>query len=147
MISISKIESEEGFSLVELMMTVAIIGILTAMAVPRFLMLQGRARQAEAKTNLVQIYTLELAYFAARDTYASSIGDLGLSLTAGRSRYNYRIRMCATEAFLAEAEAKTLDSIVPNCTWNDVWWIDQTKSLESVNDCAANKKNIYYSCN
>ena len=43
---------QSGFSLIDLMITVAIIGVLTAIAVPSFLRYQMRARSTEAATNL-----------------------------------------------------------------------------------------------
>ena len=48
-----------GFSLLELMVVVAILGVLATVAVPRFNIFRSRARQAEAKTNLGMIFTLQ----------------------------------------------------------------------------------------
>ena len=50
-------KSEKGFTLIELMIVVAIIGILTAIAVPNFTRFQAKARQSEAKVNLKALYT------------------------------------------------------------------------------------------
>jgi type IV pilus assembly protein PilA len=46
-----------GFTLIELMIVVAIIGILASIAVPSFLRLQARARQSEVATNLKSLFT------------------------------------------------------------------------------------------
>jgi len=46
-----------GFTLIELMIVVAIIGILASIAIPSFLRLQARARQSEAATNLKSLFT------------------------------------------------------------------------------------------
>ena len=63
---------QSGFSLVELMVVVAIIGVLASLAVPRFKTFQAKARQAEAKTNLAHLYTLQQSFHADYDTYAGS---------------------------------------------------------------------------
>jgi type IV pilus assembly protein PilA len=50
----------QGFYLIELMIVVAIIGILAAIAIPNFLQYQMKSRQSEAKTNLQAIKTLSV---------------------------------------------------------------------------------------
>ena len=68
-----------GFSLVELMAVVAIIGILAAVAVPNYQVQQGRARQAEAKINLTAIYSAESSYSVEAGVYTSCLPDIGYS--------------------------------------------------------------------
>ncbi len=64
-------KDRQGFTLVELMIVVAIIGLLAAIAIPNFLKYQAKAKQGEAKVNLKGIYTAELSYLAESDAYAS----------------------------------------------------------------------------
>ena len=61
-----------GFTLIELMIVVAIIGILAAIAIPNFLRFQLKAKSSEAKTNLAAIRTAEESYFAEYGLYVSS---------------------------------------------------------------------------
>lgn len=62
---------KDGFSLVELMIVVAIIGILAALAIPRFQSFQSKSRQAEARSNLAHIYTLQVSYNGDNDTFSN----------------------------------------------------------------------------
>jgi prepilin-type N-terminal cleavage/methylation domain-containing protein len=58
-----------GFSLVELMIVVAIIGILAAIAIPNFTAMQYKAKRSEVPTNVDGIRTSEIAYEASHDAF------------------------------------------------------------------------------
>jgi len=61
-----------GFTLIELMIVVAIIGILAAIAIPNFLRFQLKAKSSEGKTNLAAIRTAEESYYAEFGLYVSA---------------------------------------------------------------------------
>ena len=67
------LRSKKGFTLVELMIVVAIIGILAAIAIPNFLNFRMKAKTAEAKSNLGAIRSTEVAYFAENDAFIWNI--------------------------------------------------------------------------
>ena len=75
---LKQLKGQKGFTLIELMIVVAIIGILAAIAIPNFLTYQLKSRQAEAKTNLQAIKTSEIAFQAERGCY------IGVAVEAGQ---------------------------------------------------------------
>ena len=90
--------NRKGFTLIELMIVVVIIGILAALAVPRFTGASGKAKKAEAKTILKQIYQLERAYFLEHDAYigapntaALAATNLGFEDPGADARYDYSV--------------------------------------------------------
>ena len=80
-----QLKGQKGFTLIELMIVVAIIGILAAIAIPNFLTYQMKSRQAEAKTNLQAIKTSEVAFQAERGCYIG-IGQEGVVAPAAGAK-------------------------------------------------------------
>ena len=77
-----KLANRKGFTLVELMIVVAIIGILAAIAIPNFLNFRLKAKASEAKSNLGAIRSTEVAYFAEWSVW---VGNQGFTPVGGRS--------------------------------------------------------------
>jgi len=82
------LRNNKGFSLVELMVVVAIIGILAAIAVPNYQKFTAKSKQTEAKSNLSAIYSAERAFFAEWQTYNGGFGVVGYQ-PSGTLRYNH----------------------------------------------------------
>jgi len=64
-----RIKRNQGFTLIELMIVVAIIGILAAIAIPNFIRFQLRSKAGEGKLNLTAIRVAEASYFGEYGTY------------------------------------------------------------------------------
>ena len=84
-----QVKGQKGFTLIELMIVVAIIGILAAIAIPNFLAYQARSRQSEARTNLGAIFVSEVAFFGENNRY-SEFATIGFTLAGTGNRYTYR---------------------------------------------------------
>jgi len=72
----------KGFTLVELMIVVAIIGILAAIAIPNFMKYQLRAKYSEIPTNIKSFYTSQKALIQAERTIAAAFGGDGVTTGA-----------------------------------------------------------------
>ena len=68
---------ESGFTLVELMIVVAIIGVLSAVAVPNFKKYQAKAKTSEAKVQLAAAYTAEQAFYGDFGIYSVCLEYMG----------------------------------------------------------------------
>jgi type IV pilus assembly protein PilA len=93
---LSMLKGKKGFTLIELMIVVAIIGILAAIAIPNFLKFQAKSKQSEAKSNLGAIFTGELAYFGEQNMYGG-FSQINWS-PSGTPRYHYTLTGWADNA-------------------------------------------------
>jgi len=82
-------KGKKGFTLIELMIVVAIIGILAAIAIPNFLKFQAKSKMSEAKTNLGAIYTGQLSFFGEQNSYGS-FDSINWS-PSGTPRYHFSL--------------------------------------------------------
>lgn len=88
-------KGQKGFTLIELMIVVAIIGILAAIAIPNFLRYQAKSRQAEAKTNLGGVFVAQTSYYGEQSRYGD-FAQIGYALAGAGNRYTYRSGLATT---------------------------------------------------
>ncbi|MFC1889974.1 type IV pilin protein [Thermodesulfobacteriota bacterium] len=96
----------KGFTLIELMIVVAIIGILAAIAIPNFLNMRKKSMSSEAKSNLGDLRTMEEAYHVEYGVYAAATASLDYSQPDG-ARYTYSIGAAGTDDCTLQATGKT----------------------------------------
>ena len=100
-----------GFTLIELMIVVVILGLLAALAIPRYFEAVKKSKIAEAKTILKQIWKCDQVYYQEFGFYHGEAVDIGEGLpgmdfdkVSGRPRFVYSIAMTgAIPTYVAEA--------------------------------------------
>ena len=152
-------KKKKGFTLIELMIVVAIIGILAAIAIPNFLKFQAKAKQSECKSNLGAIYTAQVSYFGEFNTYGGKgkIGTIPLNAfqlinwePSGQNRYRYvchtgdidakpQNTTCAARAIVTEQGGWTAccHSNIDSDDFCDTWCINDDKELKNVDNSGA----------
>jgi type IV pilus assembly protein PilA len=136
--------SQKGFTLIELMIVVVIIGILAALAIPRFMRATTKSKQSEAKNILKQIYAMERAYRQEYDVYwgqgvvasaaaQTALGRIGVDIMS-TARYTYTITTADASNLLVTAVSGVLDDDATV----DSWTMDHNGVLTCTSDDATN---------
>lgn len=98
---IRNLKTQSGFTLVELMVVVAIIALLAATALPQFRKYQAKARVSEAKLALASIYSAEESYYGEYANYATCLAYMGYTPTGADTDRFYDV------GFSSQATAHT----------------------------------------
>jgi type IV pilus assembly protein PilA len=119
-------QTRKGFTLIELLIVVVIIGILAAIAIPKFASTKEKAYLASEKSDLRNLATSEEAYFSGNQTYTTDQSALnyttsqGVTVSAmaadakgwkGTASHSATTKQCYA-GFGSQAAATTLDGII-----------------------------------
>lgn len=101
-----------GMTLIELLLVLALIGILLSMAVPKLMPLIGRTKSLEAQMQLKHVLNLEKNYFYINSKYSNSLDDIGfeqskLVTQEGKANYKIEIVEASNRSFMAKAVSVT----------------------------------------
>ncbi len=101
-----------GMTLIELLLVLALIGILLSMAVPKLMPLIGRTKSLEAQMQLKHVLNLEKNYFYINSKYSNNLDDIGFEQSKlvtqdGKANYKIEIVEANNKSFVAKAVSVT----------------------------------------
>jgi prepilin-type N-terminal cleavage/methylation domain-containing protein len=103
---------KRGFTLVELLIVVAIIGVLSTIGVPTFRRMIQKSKKSEAKVNLGGVYTTESAFYAEYNYYGNNLTRMGFEIDGSASSLIYTVgyytAACANSAAINPPTGTTL---------------------------------------
>lgn len=99
---------KKGFTLLELIIVIIVIGILASIALPRFLRVTEKARTAEAKSSLSTLRSAQLRYIAQHGNYSTSINTTDAEIDEKYFTISVPDPVSA-EGIVAQAQRNALD--------------------------------------
>lgn len=124
----------KGMTLIELLLVLALIGILLSMAVPKLMPLIGRTKSLEAQMQLKHVLNLQKNYFYINSKYSNSLEDLGFEQSKlvtedGKANYKIEIVEANNKSFLIKAVSVT--DFDQDGQMN-VWQINQDEEIKEL---------------
>lgn len=104
------LKRQNGFTLVELMVVVAIIGLLSAVAIPNFKKYQAKAKVSEAKLQLSAAYTAEQSFFSDFNMYSHCLPYMGFDPGQESANRYYAVGFFTLTAVNAAAQTAAVNS-------------------------------------
>jgi type IV pilus assembly protein PilA len=135
--------NRKGFSLVELMIVVAIIGMLAAVGIPQYAKFQAKARQSEAKSNLAGLFNAQKSFQSEWNFYTVDLRNAGFGVEGKNLRYytGFGPQSCASlggASYTGPAEASAFTNTWSNgvtntggATWHNLVTLASAISLAS----------------
>ena len=106
--------NKKGFTLIELLIVVVIIGILAAIAIPKFAATKDKAKLASVKTDVRNLMTAQEAYFADFSTYAT-LGQLQTATNYNFSGGNSASVTATVTGYTATITNSSISSSITKC--------------------------------
>jgi prepilin-type N-terminal cleavage/methylation domain-containing protein len=108
-------KKQKGFTLIELLVVVAIVGILSAIAIPQFAAYRARAFNARVESDLRNAASAQESYFIDNSTYTMNVADLVAAGLAVSDGVTLTVTSANATAFVITSSH---GSATTSCTWD-----------------------------
>lgn len=129
---LNKDKSDKGFSLIELLVVIIVIGILSAIALPSFLNQANKAKESEAKTYVGSMNRAQQAYYIEKSSFATGVTQLGLGISTQTENYTYSIQGDPENKIIsisiATPKGETIDCVISLVPFPRIVFCDLTNA-------------------